>query len=244
MNKDFDERLVPDGEYIDALNVRVVNTAGSDAGAVENERGNTKLTFISEANNPMCIGSVSDEVGEKIYWFVVNSLNHSFVYEYNSETATMSVLLQDTRSANDQVLNFNEYYKVTGANVVYNTSTNQNLLLWTDGYNPPRCINIQRAKTYGVNNFIEEDINLYKKPPKKAPTVTPYSTAQVTENAVKEQYFAFSYRYKYLDGEYSALSSFTDYQFTPSTKFRLDYNTMENLSMLNLFNAYRIGFNT
>ena len=244
MNKDFDERLVPDGEYIDALNVRVVNTAGSDAGAVENEKGNTKLTFISEANNPMCIGSVSDEVGEKIYWFVVNSLNHSFVYEYNSETATMSVLLQDTRSANDQVLNFNEYYKVTGANVVYNTSTNQNLLLWTDGYNPPRCINIQRAKTYGVNNFIEEDINLYKKPPKKAPTVTPYSTAQVTENAVKEQYFAFSYRYKYLDGEYSALSSFTDYQFTPSTKFRLDYNTMENLSMLNLFNAYRIGFNT
>ena len=244
MNKDFDERLVPDGEYIDALNVRVVNTAGSDAGAVENEKGNTKLTFISEANNPICIGSVSDEVGEKIYWFVVNSLNHSFVYEYNSETATMSVLLQDTRSANDQVLNFNEYYKVTGANVVYNTSTNQNLLLWTDGYNPPRCINIQRAKTYGVNNFIEEDINLYKKPPKKAPTVTPYSTAQVTENAVKEQYFAFSYRYKYLDGEYSALSSFTDYQFTPSTKFRLDYNTMENLSMLNLFNAYRIGFNT
>ena len=62
MNKDFDERLVPDGEYIDALNVRVVNTAGSDAGAVENEKGNTKLTFISEANNPICIGSVSDDV--------------------------------------------------------------------------------------------------------------------------------------------------------------------------------------
>ena len=244
MNKDFDERLVPEGEYIDALNVRVVNTVSGDAGAVENERGNTKLTFISEATSPVCIGSVSDEVGEKIYWFVVNAAGHSFVYEYNSETETMSVLLQDTRGSSTQVLNFNQYYKITGANVVYNTSTNQNLLLWTDGYNPPRCINIERAKTYGENNFIEDDINLYKKPPKKAPSVTPYSTAQVTENAVKEQYFAFSYRYKYLDGEYSALSSFTDYQFTPSTKFRLDYNTMENLSMLNLFNAYRIGFDT
>ena len=244
MNKDLDERLVPQGEYVDALNVRVLNTSGSDAGAVENERGNTKLTFLSEANSPMCIGSVSDEVGEKIYWFVVNSLNESFIYEFNSETSTVSVLLQDTRTGDDQVLNFNQYYKITGANVIYNTSTNQNLLLWTDGLNPPRCINIERSKTYGVNNFIEDDINLYKKPPRKAPSVTPYSTAQVTENAVKEQYFAFSYRYKYLDGEYSALSSFTDYQFTPSTKFRLDYNTMENLSMLNLFNAYRIGFNT
>ena len=118
MNKDFDERLVPPGEYVDALNVRVVNTAGSDAGAVENERGNTKLTFISESNNPMCIGSVSDEVGEKIYWFVVNSLNHSFVYEYNSETETMSTLLEDTRTGVNQVIGFDEYYKVTGANDV------------------------------------------------------------------------------------------------------------------------------
>lgn len=244
MNKDFDERLIPEGEYIDALNVRVVNTTSSDAGAVENERGNQQLTFISGNADPVCIGSVSDEVAEKIYWFVVDKAKRSFVYEYNAETETTSLLLEDLRSPSTQVLNFNEYYKITGANVVYNTSTNENLLLWTDGYNPPRCINIERSKTYGTNGFIEEDINLYKKPPKKAPSVIPYSTAQVTENAVKEQFFAFSYRYKYLDGEYSALSSFTDYQFTPSTKFRLDYNTMENLSMLNLFNAYRIGFNT
>ena len=244
MNKDFDERLIPEGEYIDALNVRVVNTTSSDAGAVENERGNKQLTFISGVADPVCIGSVSDEVAEKIYWFVVDKSKRSFVYEYNAETETTSLLLEDLRSPSAQVLNFNEYYKITGANVVYNTSTNENLLLWTDGYNPPRCINIERSKTYGTNGFIEEDINLYKKPPKKAPSVIPYSTAQVTENAVKEQFFAFSYRYKYLDGEYSALSSFTDYQFTPSTKFRLDYNTMENLSMLNLFNAYRIGFNT
>lgn len=152
MNKDLDERLVPQGEYVDALNVRVLNTSGSDAGAVENERGNTKLTFLSEANSPMCIGSVSDEVGEKIYWFVVNSLNQSFIYEFNSETSTVSVLLQDTRTGDDQVLNFNEYYKITGANVIYNTSTNQNLLLWTDGLNPPRCINVERSITSAKKN--------------------------------------------------------------------------------------------
>ena len=244
MNKDFDERLIPPGEYVDALNIRVANTLSSDVGAVENERGNTKLTFISESNTPICIGSVADEVGEKIYWFVVNAAGHSFVYEYNSETQTMSVLLQDTRMGSAQVLNFSQYYKITGSNVVYNTSTNQNLLLWTDGLNAPRCINIERAKTYGANSFIEDDVSLYKKPPRKAPTVSPFTTAQVTENAVKEKYFAFSYRYKYLDGEYSALSSFTDYQFTPSTRFNLDYATMENKSMLNIFNAYRIGFNT
>ena len=36
MNKDADERLVPKGEYTDALNIRVSNTAGSDVYAVEN----------------------------------------------------------------------------------------------------------------------------------------------------------------------------------------------------------------
>ena len=83
LNKDVDERLVPKGEYTDALNIRVLNSEGSDVGAVENEKGNTKLTFNSESDNPMCIGSVSDEANEKIYWFVVNDSGHSFIYEYD-----------------------------------------------------------------------------------------------------------------------------------------------------------------
>ena len=40
MNKDVDERLIQNGEFIDAKNIRVLNTAGSDAGAIENEKGN------------------------------------------------------------------------------------------------------------------------------------------------------------------------------------------------------------
>ena len=47
MNKDFDERLVPEGEYIDALNIRVVNTADGAAGVVVNEEGNTQLSSVN-----------------------------------------------------------------------------------------------------------------------------------------------------------------------------------------------------
>ena len=35
MNKSIDERLVPQGEYIDALNVRLGSTEGTEIGAVE-----------------------------------------------------------------------------------------------------------------------------------------------------------------------------------------------------------------
>lgn len=36
MNKSLDERLVPNGEYVDALNVRLGSTEDSEIGSVEN----------------------------------------------------------------------------------------------------------------------------------------------------------------------------------------------------------------
>ena len=46
MNKSIDERLVPQGEYIDALNVRLGSTEGTEIGAVENSKGNELLVEL------------------------------------------------------------------------------------------------------------------------------------------------------------------------------------------------------
>jgi hypothetical protein len=46
MNKSVDERLVPNGEYIDALNIRMGSTEGSEIGVLENSKGNTQLTTL------------------------------------------------------------------------------------------------------------------------------------------------------------------------------------------------------
>lgn len=243
MNKDLDERLVPDGEYADALNVRVGKSSGSNVGAIENEKGNTKLTGIPTADGLQCIGAVSDEKNEKIYWFVVDANGKSAIYEYDNKNDITTTVLKDERTGSSQVLNFNADYKITGANVIYNKFDEKSLLLFTDNLNPPRMLNIERAKEYGVDNFEEDDINLYKKPPRAQLKVTPFNLATNEENGVKERFFSFSYRYKYLDGEFSALSSFTSYQFYPGL-FELDYATMENIGMINQFNAYSIDYNT
>ena len=242
MNKDVDERLIQKGEFIEGYNIRVLNTSGSDAGAIENEKGNVKLTNIPVTNTPICIGSVADEAEEKIYWFIVNSLGYSYVFEYDALKQLTTTILADERSGNLQVLNFNAKYKITGVNILYNTSRKDKLLLFTDGINPPRMVNIKRAKTYGVNGFNEDDISLYKKPPRFAPSVTPFNTATDAENSLKENFFAFAYRYKYLDNEYSAPSAFTNYQFVPG-EFDLDYASMENLGMESLYNGYRLSYN-
>ena len=48
MNKDLDERLVPNGQYRDAMNIQVRTTDGDsdglgDAGTVQNIQGNAQL---------------------------------------------------------------------------------------------------------------------------------------------------------------------------------------------------------
>lgn len=243
MNKDVDERLIPNGEYIDASNIRVLNTTGSDAGAIENEKGNVQVTNINISNNPECIGSVSDESDEKIYWFVVNDDGFSYIYEYDRRNNITTQILADERTGNQQVLGFSKDYKITGVNVFYNIPKKEKLLVFTDNLNQPRCVNIKRASGYGLNNFEEDDINLYKKPPYEAPKVIPTNSLQVDENSVKERFFAFAYRYKYLDGEFSALSSFSNYQFVPGP-FDLDYSTLINNGMVNIFNSYQVKYNT
>ena len=80
MNKSVDERLVPPGEYVDALNVRLGSTETTEIGAVENSRGNTRLTTLMYRNLPLsgvarCIGAYEDGMRETIYWFVHDESN-------------------------------------------------------------------------------------------------------------------------------------------------------------------------
>ena len=51
MNKDLDERLVPNGEYRDALNINVSTSEESDVGAAQTILGNTRIEDVSDSEN-------------------------------------------------------------------------------------------------------------------------------------------------------------------------------------------------
>lgn len=243
MNKDYDVRLIPEGEYIDAENIIVSNSEGSNVGLVQKSNGFDKLTNLSLPTDAITIGSVSEEGNECIYWFVTSSVGN-FIYEYNIlDNNSLSVVLSDNRVGSENVLNFNSEYKITGANVIYNSFNKEKLLIWTDDLNPIRCINVNRAKSLAINAFETQDISLYKRAPFESPTCTPTQFGDGTENNIKERFLSFAYRYKYLDGEYSATSSFSNPQFYPSD-FSFNFSTQENNGMVNSFNAVNIGFNT
>tara|TARA_R100001463_G_scaffold49583_1_gene99394 strand:+ start:2301 stop:10943 length:8643 start_codon:yes stop_codon:yes gene_type:complete len=74
MNKDSDERLVPNGEYTDAMNIQVSTSEGSNVGTVQNILGNAMPLPADQmaviGNDSICVGSVSDEKNDAFYYFV------------------------------------------------------------------------------------------------------------------------------------------------------------------------------
>jgi hypothetical protein len=241
MNLDADTRLLPAGEFRKAININVANSESSDVGSIQKSYSNKRLTNIDYGTNPKCLLGLEDELRDRIYWFI-KSDDGCFLMEWNNRTEVISFVLKDTRPISTRVLNLDENFLITGIEIILAEDTKEDLLLWTDGNMEPCSINIARAKLYGENNFDKEDIYLIKKPPLVIPVVTPINIGGLTNN-LQERFLAIGYRYKYLDKEYSAISTYSNYNFNPNL-FKLNYFTLENEGMVNAFNAMRIEFNT
>ena len=184
MNKDLDERLVPNGQYRDALNVQVSSSEGSDVGAVQNILGN-RLPYGDSlqsvkgllGNNPVCIGAYANPETEMIYWFVSTDTK-SLILEYDQTLNQVNPILVDVNN----ILNFSTLYLITGINII------DDILFWTDNQTEPKKININTWRGYNSSNssyshtqingsnFIEDDITVIKKSPLKPPSIVMSNT--------------------------------------------------------------------
>ena len=70
MNKDLDERLIPNGEYRDAMNIQVSTSEGSDVGTIQNILGNSLVPGQDFIQEGFCVGSIADEKNDKLYYFI------------------------------------------------------------------------------------------------------------------------------------------------------------------------------
>ena len=242
MNKDLDPHFLPDGQYRDALNIIVgdsdgqyVAIEGSNNGAAQNYLGNTLMNSALGLTNAKCIGSLAYDASNLIYWLVAAD-NADAIFEYNETLDLTTIVLKATKATptTPSLLNFNKSFFVTGINYI------EGLLFWTDNYNPPRRVNINRAKDYGVNNFTEADINVIVAPPLSAPSIALSNIGD--SNNLEDKFLYFAYRYKYIDNEYSALSPFSPVAFLPK-QFQYDYGVSENISMTNSFNTVTLTYN-
>jgi hypothetical protein len=189
MNKDLDERLIPEGEYRDALNLEVSSSEGSDRGAMQNIKGNLALNnksfnlstksyiewdeteYITGLTNATCIGSVVDTFNDNVYWLIASD-QASVVARLDQSTLLVSPILVDTQN----ILSFSTSNLVTGINIF------EDVLFWTDNNKEPKSLDIKlfensttsfliHSTVYG-RDFIESDITVIKKSPLYAPDIT------------------------------------------------------------------------
>jgi len=159
MNKDLDERIIPNGEYRDAMNIQVSTSEGSDVGTVQNILGNSEVNLsgvgldniiesIVLPNDCICIGSVSDEKKDTLYMLLTGS-NKDIIVEYNTNTKEALIVIADMHKTNSNrpiCLNFDVNSIITGINII------DGMLFWTDNNSEPKKINIQRCKDGNPNN--------------------------------------------------------------------------------------------
>ena len=154
MNKDLDDRLLPNGEYRDAQNISVGKSEDADVGALENIIGNANVTVdLPYSNDCEIIGYYVDKINNRVVTFVTNYTdldpnNPSYVYDENNYNSGnyechICVFNQNTNTYSKiltgDFLNFSTTNKVLGVNII------EEMLFFTDNRNQPRKISLDRA---------------------------------------------------------------------------------------------------
>jgi len=257
MNKDLDDRLLPEGEYRDAQNIEVLKPDGSNVGVIQNAAGNTIAhTTLGLSSDVDVIGTYFDEKNKRIYWFVTDNNDLSatdwyinagltdprfhaiYYYDANPASATFKTA---KAIVTGRFLKFSKKYKITGVAMI------DDLLFWTDNKNQPRRINV--VKAIGDTDFYNNElkISLAKYAPYTpvvfmtendiAGTSTMSNDATLNNDYIEEEFVRFSYRYKFNDNEYSVLAPFTQIAFQHSYKSSTEYGTFNEAAEARAYQA-------
>ena len=158
MNKDLDDRILPNGEYRDARNISVGRSEDNDVGALENIIGNNLVTGTDIGNGLTIIGIEADNSTDRLFVFLTDyedpdianptnapSTSKHYIYSYNSISGDYTLLVQGN------FLNFSTTNRIVGVNLI------ENLLFWTDNRNQPRKINVNLAVAFEAGTIAAGD---------------------------------------------------------------------------------------
>ena len=192
MNKDLDDRILPNGEYRDARNISVGRSEDDDVGALENIIGNNLVPGTDIGDGLTIIGVKTNNSTDQIFVFLTDytdpntssptnspSTSKHYIYVYNNSTEAYTRLVQG------EFLNFSTTNRIIGINLL------ESLLFWTDNRNQPRKINIGLANQSGGSRSIpvqyytqEHQISVAKYNPYQAIRLYDRIDVQITTGAV------------------------------------------------------------
>ena len=256
MNKDLDERIIPKGQYREAMNVQISTSEGSDVGSVQNIRGTKAISSIASINSTaVCVGSIEDTLTNHIYYFVRCS-DRDFIAKYDVANDYSSMLVVDLGKLVSSVERFLKFSgkQITAISIV------DNFLFFTDGENEPKKIDLSKNYSGNLNNpqsashhsrlFVdgvnqgflkEEHITVIRKKPLRAPQIKINSSKSDTKKTIFERQIPrFCVRYKYDDNQISAFSPFTQPVF--NAEYVEDYSQNNFYDKAEAYNTAMLNY--
>ena len=189
MNKDLDDRLIPNSEYRDALNIEVGKSETNNIGVLQNVYGNAEvlnnLGLPYETNpNIETIGIFMDNQNNRIYQFLTDYTDETpsqiilptvgkemKITVYDLNTATYSTLVEGI------FLNFSKTNLIVAVNLI------EGLLFWSENRNQPRKINYKKAINNPNYYTTETQISVAKYAPVEPISLIRKATATVVSGA-------------------------------------------------------------
>ena len=165
MNKDLNERLIQNGEYVDARNVTITDSTEGDSGLIENVAGNSIASSFGLTDPTLdIIGFFVDGSKDRIYVFVTNWNDTSIdgVSRFAADNSSHYIFMYDQvtgisrKLVDGTFLNFSKRSRIDNVNII------GDLLFWTDNRNQPRRINVEKALQNSSLYFNEEQISILK----------------------------------------------------------------------------------
>ena len=164
MNRDLDERLVPNGEYREALNIQVSQSEDADVGTLSTALGNTLITEfgLEDDCNAKIIGMYADEKDKNIFFFITNFIDTSStgLTSYPSPQVINQIWVRNIESNTNTKLVEGRFLNFSITHEILNIDLLDDLLFWTDNRNQPRKINIAKANptaSLNPNYYTNED---------------------------------------------------------------------------------------
>lgn len=232
INQDDVDYLIDPKEYLNALNLRFVTSESGGFGRMSTVEGTTlKNVTINNAgatitwappfgvNEP--IGSFSDTVNRRLFWFNWNSAGSHGVYCFDFDDDLIYTVL---RSADvEGGLNFQRDKFIHSSAIV------DDLLYWTDNVNEPRRVNVNSGiklyhPTYQTTDRpysapIGASVISVAKPQPVYPMTAAFTASGAAVNNIDLDGFQATYRYVFKDREVSSFSSLSNLVKNPGSGY-------------------------
>lgn len=208
MNLDTQAYRMPQGDWVYAINItRDASSDGQDV-VVSNFDGNSPVTYPLPSGINKCIGRYEDKLRNRVYIYIWNSDDFDSILYYDRTTRQIVSLVQNIVDTYGDVLKFNPSFKINHTDIVYRDQIGD-LLLWTDGLNSPREINVDTINNGTYTAIKENFIELAKRPPLITPTCVYGSDTTKNANNLRKALFQFTVRWYYDDYSKSTFSTFS-----------------------------------